>query len=139
MVSYDSIPHAELMKSVARRISDGAVLGLMKRWLTAPVEETDDRGRTHRTTRNKDQGRGVPQGAPISPLLSNLYMRRFVLGWKVLGHEGRLDAHGNRHRKRTHLGAEKGPTCARLYPAGKVAGTTHLVFPFRLLMDSLKR
>ena len=46
---------------------------------------------------------------------------------------------GNRHRKRTHLGAEKGPTCARLYPAGKVAGTTHLVFPFRLLMDSLKR
>jgi group II intron reverse transcriptase/maturase len=90
---YDSIPHAELMKSVARRISDGAVLGLIKRWLTAPVEETDGRGRPHRTTRNQDEGRGVPQGAPISPLLSNLYMRRFVLGWKVLGHEGRLDAH----------------------------------------------
>jgi group II intron reverse transcriptase/maturase len=90
---YDSIPHAELMKSVARRISDGAVLGLIKAWLTAPVEETDARGRTHRTTRNQDEGRGVPQGAPISPLLSNLYMRRFVLGWHVLGHEARLDAH----------------------------------------------
>jgi hypothetical protein len=57
------------------------------------VEEEDDRGRKQRTTRNKDQGRGTPQGAPISPLLSNLYMRRFVLGWKALGHEGRLDAH----------------------------------------------
>jgi len=90
---YDSIPHAELMKSAARRISDGAVLGLIKDWLTAPVEETDERGRTDRTTRNQDEGRGVPQGAPISPLLSNLYMRRFVLGWQVLGHEARLDAH----------------------------------------------
>lgn len=90
---FDSIPHAELMKSLARRLSDGAVLGLIKQWLTAPVEETDARGRRHRTTRSKDHGRGVPQGAPISPLLSNLYMRRFVLGWKVLGHERRLDAH----------------------------------------------
>jgi len=90
---FDSIPHGELMQSVARRISDGAVLGLIKQWLTAAVEETDDRGRVRRTTRNKDDGRGVPQGAPISPLLSNLYMRRFVLGWKVLGHEKRLDAH----------------------------------------------
>src|ERR1700722_2306664 len=62
-------------------------------WLEAPVEETDDRGRKQRTTRNKDQGRGTPQGAPISPLLSNPYMRRFVLGWKALGHERRLDAH----------------------------------------------
>ena len=69
------------------------MLHLIKQWLTAPVEETDDRGRRHRTTRNKDEGRGVPQGAPISPLLSNLYMRRFVLGWKALGHEKRLDAH----------------------------------------------
>jgi len=90
---FDSIPHGELMKCVVRRVSDGAMLGLIKQWLTAPVEETDDRGRVHRTTRNKDEGRGVPQGAPISPLLSNLYMRRFVLGWKVLGHERRLQAH----------------------------------------------
>src|SRR5258707_15846185 len=29
----------------------------------------------------------------ISPLLSNLYMRRFVLGWKKLGHEKRLSAY----------------------------------------------
>ena len=90
---FDSIPHAELMKCVGRRVNDSAMLSLIKQWLTAPVEETDERGRRHRTTRNKNKGRGVPQGAPISPLLSNLYMRRFVLGWKVLGHEKRLDAH----------------------------------------------
>ena len=90
---FDSIPHAELIKCLARRISDGAMLGLIKQWLTAPVEQTDEGGRTHRTTRNKDEGVGVPQGASISPLLSNLYMRRFVLGWKALGHQERLDAH----------------------------------------------
>jgi RNA-directed DNA polymerase len=90
---FDSIPHAELMKSVARRISDGRVLGLIKAWLQTPVEEVDARGRKRRTTRNRDEGRGTPQGAPLSPLLANLYMRRFVLGWKAQGHERRLDAH----------------------------------------------
>lgn len=89
---FDEIPHTELMKSVARRVSDKRILHLIKMWLLAPVEEIDDRGRPHRTTVNKDRGRGCPQGAPISPLLANLYMRRFVLGWKVLGHEQRLDA-----------------------------------------------
>jgi group II intron reverse transcriptase/maturase len=90
---FDSIPHAELMKSVARRISDGQLLHLIKMWLEAPVEETDEHGRKQRTTRNKDEGRGTPQGGVISPLLANLYMRRFVLGWKQKGHEQRLDAH----------------------------------------------
>jgi RNA-directed DNA polymerase len=89
---FDSIPHAELMKSVARRVVDGAMLHVIKMWLEAPVEETDERGNKHRSTRNRDEGRGTPQGAPISPLLSNLYMRRFVLGWKQLGYERKWKA-----------------------------------------------
>lgn len=90
---FDSIPHAELMRCLARRIVDGAMLHLLKMWLEMAVEETDERGKKHRSTRNKDEGRGTPQGAPISPLLANVYMRRFVLGWKQLGHESRLRAH----------------------------------------------
>ena len=90
---FDSIPHPDLLKSVARRIVDGAMLHLIKMWLEAPVEETDEKGNKRQSTRNRDEGKGTPQGAPISPLLSNLYMRRFVLGWKKLGHEKRLEAH----------------------------------------------
>ena len=87
---FGSIPHAELMVSLARRIVDRRVLHLIKMWLESPVEETDDRGRTQRTTQARDSRRGIPQGSPISPLLANVYMRRFVLGWKKLGLERSL-------------------------------------------------
>jgi len=87
---FGSIPHAELMLSLARRIVDGRVLHLIKMWLACPVEETDNRGRKTRTTEARDKRRGIPQGSPISPLLANLYMRRFVLGWKKLGLEQSL-------------------------------------------------
>lgn len=89
---FDSLPHAELMTSVARRVVDRQMLHLIKMWLEAPVEETDARGRKRRTTQNRDSQRGVPQGSPISPLLANLYMRRFILGWKRLGFEARYQA-----------------------------------------------
>jgi RNA-directed DNA polymerase len=82
---FGSIPHPELMLSLARRIVDRRVLHLIKMWLECPVEEIDRRGGKTRTTEAKDKGRGIPQGSPISPLLSNLYMRRFVLAWKKLG------------------------------------------------------
>lgn len=83
---FGSIPHAELLRSVARRVSDWQMLHLIKAWLIAPVEEEDRGGKRQRRSAAKDRKRGVPQGAPISPLLSNLYMRRFVLGWRVMGY-----------------------------------------------------
>jgi RNA-directed DNA polymerase len=87
---FGSIPHAELLKSVARRVVDRRMLTLIKQWLECPVEETDKRGRKTRTTEAKDSRCGIPQGSPISPLLANLYMRRFVLAWKQLGLEQNL-------------------------------------------------
>jgi RNA-directed DNA polymerase len=65
---FGSIPHSELMRSLARRIVDGRVLHLIKMWLECAVEDTDDKGRKTRTTESKDRGRGIPQGSPITPL-----------------------------------------------------------------------
>jgi RNA-directed DNA polymerase len=73
---FDSIPHEALMELLARRINDRHLLQLIKMWLVAPIEETDAKGRVRRSTRNKDVGRGCPLGAPISPMLVNLYVRR---------------------------------------------------------------
>jgi group II intron reverse transcriptase/maturase len=64
---FGSIPHAELMLSLARRMVDRRVLHLIKMWLECSVEETDDRGRKTRTTEAKEQRRGIPQGSPITP------------------------------------------------------------------------
>jgi RNA-directed DNA polymerase len=80
---FGSIPCAELMSSVARRVSDRHMLHFIKQWIVVPVEEEDGRGGKRRTAEARHKKRGIPQGAPISPLLSNIYMRRFVLGWKV--------------------------------------------------------
>ena len=88
---FDTIPHGRLMRCLSRRIADGRVLSVIKQWLRAPVVERTGRGEC-RTTDAANQSRGVPQGAPISPLLSNLYFRRFVLAWKLFGHERRLQA-----------------------------------------------
>ena len=89
---FGQIPHAGLLKSAARRVSDGRMLGWVKAWLEMAVEEDDGRGGTRRTNQARRHRKGTPQGAPISPLLSNLYMRRFILGWKVLGHAQRFKA-----------------------------------------------
>jgi RNA-directed DNA polymerase len=74
---FDTIPHDQLMKSVARRVSDGKMLKLMKAWLKTPVEETDERG-NRRMTGGKGSRAGTPQGGVISPLLANIYMNRFL-------------------------------------------------------------
>ena len=90
---FDSIPHAELLQCVARRIVDRHILRLSKAWLVAPVDEDDGKGGKTRSRANRDSKRGTPQGSPISPLMSNLYMRRFVEGWRRLGCERKWSAH----------------------------------------------
>jgi RNA-directed DNA polymerase len=84
---FNTVPHGALMKSLSRRIADGQVLSVIAQWLEAPVEERTPGGRMVRTTPTKDAGRGTPQGGVISPLLANVYFRRFVLAWKQLGYE----------------------------------------------------
>jgi group II intron reverse transcriptase/maturase len=88
---FNTIPHGPLMRCLSRRIADGSVLSLVKSWLRAPVVERGERGE-RRTTGAADQSRGTPQGGVISPLLANLYFRRFVLAWKQFGHEQGLQA-----------------------------------------------
>ncbi len=90
---FDTIPHAQLMRAVARRTCDSSLLHLLKMWLEMPVVESDRGSGTNQTsTRNRDQRIGTPQGSPISPLLSNLYMRRFIRGWQVLGYQAKYGA-----------------------------------------------
>ena len=90
---FDTIPHGDLMRSVARRTCDSSLLHLIKMWLEMPVVETDQSSGTSQTsTRNRDEQIGTPQGSPISPLLSNLYMRRFIRGWQLLGYQAHYGA-----------------------------------------------
>ena len=89
---FDSIPHAELMKSVARRIVDRHVLRLIKLWLKAPIEERDDDG-ARRIGGGKSNMRGTPQGGVVSPLLANIYMNRFLKYWRLTGRGEAFRAH----------------------------------------------
>src|SRR2546430_4848099 len=82
---FDSIPHAELLKSVARRIVDRHVLGLIKLWLKAPIEDRDDGDGTRRIGGGKSSTRGTPQGGVASPLLANIYINRFLKHWRLSG------------------------------------------------------
>jgi RNA-directed DNA polymerase len=81
---FDNIPHAELMKCVARRVSDGRMLHLVKMWLKSPIEETGEKGRKTYTGGKKSK-RGTPQGGVISPLLANIYMHRYIKTFKKRG------------------------------------------------------
>jgi RNA-directed DNA polymerase len=79
---FDTIPHSELIKSVARRVVDRNVLRLIKMWLRAPIEERDA-DETRRMSGGKRNTRGTPQGGVASPLLANIYMNRFLKHWRL--------------------------------------------------------
>ena len=80
---FDTIPHSDLMKSVARRIVDRHALRLIKLWLKAPIEERDEGNGTRRISGGKSNTRGTPQGGVASPLLANIYMNRFLKHWRL--------------------------------------------------------
>jgi RNA-directed DNA polymerase len=88
---FDTIPHAALMTSVARRISDAKMLHLLKMWLKAPAVETDAGG-NRRMSGGKKTTRGTPQGGVASPLLANLYMHRFIKAFRKYGLDRQYDA-----------------------------------------------
>jgi RNA-directed DNA polymerase len=81
---FDTIPHAELLQSVARRVSDGKILRLLKLWLKSPVEEKGEGG-GRRMTGGKKSKRGTPQGGVVSPLLANIYINRLLRHWRTTG------------------------------------------------------
>jgi len=89
---FDSIPHSELLKSVARRVVDRNVLRLIKMWLKAPIEERDKDG-TRRMSGGKGNKCGTPQGGVASPLLANIYMNRFLKYWRLSGRGEAFRAH----------------------------------------------
>ena len=89
---FDTIPHADLLKSVARRIVDRHVLWLIKLWLRAPVEERDGDGK-RRMSGGKSNKRGTPQGGVASPLLSVIYMNRFLKHWRLTRRGEAFHAH----------------------------------------------
>jgi len=89
---FDTIPHANLMATVAERICDGEILRLLQMWLKAPVMEMDKDGTKRNIGGGKGNRKGTPQGGVISPLLSNLYLHILDRIWERNNLRQRLGA-----------------------------------------------
>lgn len=70
---FDTIPHNELLITVAERIVDGKLLKLLKQWLKARIVKVD-KGNETVIVSGKKARKGTPQGGVISPLLANIYL-----------------------------------------------------------------
>jgi group II intron reverse transcriptase/maturase len=82
---FTSIPHRKLMTLIAKRIADGSLLRLIKQTLKVGVY---DKGQVRPTKV------GVPQGSPISPLYSNIYLNLLDQLWHSRGYPAKLGATG---------------------------------------------
>ena len=116
---FDTIPHAALMRSLARRISAGRMLHLLKMWLKVPVSEPDGRGAA-RMSGGKRATRGTPQGGVVSPLLANIYMHRYIKAFRRAGLDRKYGA-----QLVTYAGARRG------VPPRRAAGGRHTDRPGR--------
>lgn len=65
---FDNVPHQSLMKILQKKIDDKALLELIYKYLITSAFEFDAQGNKHKVAID----RGVPQGGPLSPLLSNI-------------------------------------------------------------------
>jgi len=75
---FDTIPHERLIEQVEEKVSDGRIIGLLREYLKQEVMETMTSWRPEE---------GTPQGAVISPLLSNLYLNELDHQMEELGCE----------------------------------------------------
>jgi RNA-directed DNA polymerase len=89
---FDTIPHANLMATVAERICDGEILRLIQMWLKAPIMAMDKDGTKRNIGGGKANRKGTPQGGVISPLLSNLYLHLLDRIWERNNLQQRLGA-----------------------------------------------
>jgi len=89
---FDTIPHSNLMVTVAERICDGEILRLIQMWLKAPIMEMDKDGTKRHIGGGKANRKGTPQGGVISPLLSNLYLHILDRIWERNNLQQRLGA-----------------------------------------------
>jgi group II intron reverse transcriptase/maturase len=69
---FDEVDHSILLQFIYQRVKCPTTLRLIRKWLRAPIQIN---GKLHKRTRlPARQGKGVPQGSPISPLLSNILL-----------------------------------------------------------------
>ena len=129
---FDSVPRAELMKSVLTGSPIGAMLHLIKMWLKLRLRRRDSVATNVKVTRDRDEGRGTPQGSPIVACSLTCACDRFVLGSKNLRHEERWKAYIVDY-------ADDLVICCRSRGAASSGGNAGMMSKLKLTVNRLRR